>query len=242
MSGRVLPTTEQAPVGQGATVGSTAMNNAPAAASIPYAADEALALRDQALAVLDGGDPWAALAIAREGLTALEAGGLASGADAAALLVTVAEIEETVARFGDAAATIAAAIAILDGVVLQDGDDDSLMLWCQAQERLAGLERMAGEFDAAAARLCAVLDRASSALGEVSTAVVSAANALGVVYKYAADFDAAEGAYQRAMTAVDSWPDPDPLILAGLLHNLGGLAHSRGDFTGGIPPPRGASR
>ena len=91
---------------------------------------------------------------------------------------------------------------------LQDGDDDSLMLWCQAQERLAGLERMAGEFDAAAARLCAVLDRASAALGEASPAVVSAANALGVVYKYAADFDAAEGAYRRAMAAADSLARP----------------------------------
>jgi tetratricopeptide (TPR) repeat protein len=235
LPGRVLPATEQAPVGRGATAGFTAMNNPPAAA-VPDAADEALALRDQALAVLDGGDPRAALAIAREGLAALDAAGLGSGADAAALLVGLAEIEESSGRFSDAAVTIAAATAILEDVVPEGGDDDSLMLWCQAQERRAGLERQAGEFDAAAARLGAVLDRASPALGEASMAVVSAANALGVVYKYAADFDAAEAAYQRAMTAVDGWPDPDPLILAGLLHNLGGLAHSRGDFTGGIPP------
>ena len=41
------------------------MNNGPAAAAIHCAADEALALRDRALAALDGGDPRAALAIAR---------------------------------------------------------------------------------------------------------------------------------------------------------------------------------
>ena len=29
--------------------------------------------------------------------------------------------------------------------------------------------------------------------------------------------------------------DPDPLLEAGLLHNLGGLAHSRGDAATGIP-------
>jgi hypothetical protein len=36
-------------------------------------------------------------------------------------------------------------------------------------------------------------------LGEASLAVVSAANALGVVHKYASDFDAAEAAYQVAL-------------------------------------------
>ncbi len=65
-------------------------------------------------------------------------------------------------------------------------------------------------------------------------AVVSAANALGVAGKYASDFDAAEAAYRRAAAALDSLEDPDPLVRAGLLHNLGGLAHSRGDAAVGI--------
>ncbi len=120
-------------------------------------------------------------------------------------------------------------------MVAEDSDPDCLLLWCQAQERWAGLERLAGEFGAAAARLDAVLDRASAAFGEASPAVVSAANALGVVYKYAADFDAAQAAYQRALAAAGGQGDADPLILAGLLHNLGGLAHTRGDFAAGIP-------
>src|SRR6202035_48504 len=42
-------------------------------------------------------------------------------------------------------------------------------------------------------------------------------------------------AYRRAMAAFDGWPGHEPLMLAGLLHHLGGLAHSRGDFTSGIP-------
>jgi hypothetical protein len=41
------------------------------------------------------------------------------------------------------------------------GDHDSLVLWCQVQERLAGLERVAGDFPAAAARLDAVLEAAT---------------------------------------------------------------------------------
>lgn len=204
-----------------------------AVAATPGVADEALLARDRALTALDEGDPAGALALVGEGLAVLAAAGLGAGPDAAAVLVTRAEIEESLGRFGDATATAAAALVLLEGAVAEGGAEDCLLLWCQAQERLAGLERLAGEFDAAAARLTAAADRAAAAFGEASPAVVSAANALGVVYKYAADFDAAEGAYRRAMAAAGG--QADPLILAGLLHNLGGLAHARGDFTGGIP-------
>jgi hypothetical protein len=114
------------------------------AMTICTAAREALSLRDQALAALDGGDPSVALGIVRQGLACLGAAGLRGGADEAALLVALAEIEEALGRFSDARATIAAAIAILEDAVAEDGDDDSLMLWCQAHERLAGLERLAG--------------------------------------------------------------------------------------------------
>lgn len=205
------------------------MNGGRAAGAVGTA-EQALALRDEALAALDRGDPPAALAIAGQALAALEAAGLGNAADAAALLVARAEIEECLDRFGDAAA-----IAILENVAPDARDDDCLLLWCQAQERLAGLERLAGEFDAAAARLHATADRAASAFGEASLAVVSAANALGVVHKHAADLDAAEAAYRRAMAAARLLPEPDPLMMAGLLHSLAGLAHSRGDFASGIP-------
>jgi tetratricopeptide (TPR) repeat protein len=200
-----------------------------------HAAGEALGLRDQALAALDGADLPAALGLAGQGLAALDAAGLRGGEDEAAVLVTLAEIEEAMGRFDEARITIAAAIVILDDAGPRDGDRDSLMLWCQAQERLAGLERTAGDLTAATARLRAVLDRASAALGETSLTVVSAANALGVAYKYASDFDAAEAAYRRAWTAAGGLADPDPLLEAVLLHNLGGLAYARGDAASGIP-------
>lgn len=141
MSDRVLPTTKEGPGRVGAAARVEAVNSEPAAAAINSAAEHALALRDQALAALDEGDPWAALAIAGEGLAALDVAGLEGGADAAALLVTVAEIEESAGRFGDATVTIAAAIAILEDSAAEGGDDDTLLLWCQAQERPAGGRR-----------------------------------------------------------------------------------------------------
>ncbi len=128
----------ETPAGRGAAVGLADAHGGPAAA-----AGQALRLRDQALAALDEGDPGAALAASGEALAALERAGLGDGPDAAAVLVARAEIEESLDRFGDAAATAAAAAALLDRVMAEDEDDDCLMLWCQAQERLAGLERLA---------------------------------------------------------------------------------------------------
>ena len=199
------------------------------------AADAALSLRDQALAALDAGSPSRALDLSTQALIALEVRGLRGGLDEAAVLIARAEIEEALDQFGDARVTIIAATAILADSVTDDADDDNVTLWCQAQERMAGLERLAGDFGAAAARLSVVLDRASAALGEASLPVASAASALGVVHKYSSDFDAAEAAYRRASAAVAGMADPDPLLEAGLLHNLGGLAHSRGDAATGIP-------
>jgi tetratricopeptide (TPR) repeat protein len=224
--------THEIPGGTGAA---TAVSNAlPSPGAVYPAVDGALALRDEALAALDGGEPQAALAAVAEGMATLAAADLGGGADAAALLVARAEIEEALDRFAEARATCETAVIVLDSVGA-DGDDDTVLLWCQAQERLAGLDRLAGRFEAATTRLGAVLERAVATWGETSRAVVSAANALGVVGKYASDFDAAAVAYRRALAALDGGSDPDPLARAALLHNLGGLAHSRGDPDAGIP-------
>jgi tetratricopeptide (TPR) repeat protein len=199
------------------------------------AAGAALRLRDQALATLDAGNPSRALDLSTQALIALEAHGLRGGVGEAAVLIARAEIEEALGQFDDARVTIAAAAAILADSATDDADDDSVSLWCQAQERTAVLERLAGDFGAAAARLSAVLDRASAALGEASLPVAAAATALGVVHKHASDFDAAEAAYRRASAAVAGMTNPNPLLEAGLLHNLGGLALARGDAATGIP-------
>ncbi len=196
----------------------------------------AFGFRDEALAAVDAGDPVAALDLVRQGLAVLAAAGL-RGLDEAALRLALAEIEESLGEFPASEAAARAAVDLLGDSCPPEEDDeeDWLSLWCQAQERLAGLERIAGQFDAAAARLRLVLDRASAVFGEASQPVLSAANALGVLGKYSGDFDGAEAAYLRAMAALDLMPEPDPLARAALLHNLGGLAHSRGDAAGGIP-------
>jgi tetratricopeptide (TPR) repeat protein len=197
----------------------------------------AVRLRDRALAELDEGKPAAALVLARRGLATLMAAGCGRGLEAASLLIALAEIEQDLNRFADATATITAAIALLGaerGAGSVYPEPDRLMLWCLAHEHMAGLERRAGRFSLAAERLAAILDAVADAFGETSPAVVGAANALGLACKQAGDHEAAQAAYGRAMAALQGQADPDPLVEAQLLHNLAGLAHSRGDTDAGI--------
>jgi tetratricopeptide (TPR) repeat protein len=66
-------------------------------------------------------------------------------------------------------------------------------------------------------------------------ALVSAANALGAVFKDVGELEAAGVVYRRALAVAEGMTVPDPLTEAGLLRNLGGLAFSIGDAAGGIP-------
>jgi len=142
LSSQVAPASASTPAEEG--------NGVPAAEA---ATAQALNLRDQALAALDRGDARTALATAQSGLVALRCAGL-GGLDEAALLIAVAEIEEARGRLDAARVTIAAAITILEiEDIAPESAEDTAALWCQAQERLAGLERQAGEYATAVARL-----------------------------------------------------------------------------------------
>jgi tetratricopeptide (TPR) repeat protein len=162
--------------------------------------------------------------------------------DEAAALIALAEIEEALGRVGAAAVSIGSAIALLGGDALPvplDGEHGAnpaaVLLWCQAHERQAGLERQAADFGSASARLTRVLDVAGAAFGQASPAVVSAASSLGAVFRHAGNLDAAGTAYRLALAAAQGLTLRDPLAEAGLLRDLGGLAHSRGDAVTGIP-------
>jgi hypothetical protein len=176
-------------------------------------------------------------------MAVLETAEVAGSLDRAALLVAQAEIEEDLDRFAQARRTIGTAIRLLECCsVSERHHEDRVLLWCQAQERLAGLDRLAGRFAAASARLGVVVKRVAATWGETSRAVVTAANALGVVYKYAANFDAPQAAYHRAVRALDGGADPDPLLRAGLLHNLGAWPTPGATSKSESPSPRMAWR
>jgi tetratricopeptide (TPR) repeat protein len=202
--------------------------------STEEAALSALADRDRALAFLDDGNATDAALAAERALGTLESAGLGHELDAVAVLVALAEINEVQGLFASARQAAEQAAALVEPF-MADADSDTVVLWSQAHERLANLERISGDFTAAEARLVSVLDRAAAVFGEGCLQVASAANALGILYKYAGRFDEADAAYRRAMAAVDGAGGADPLTRACLLHNLGGLAHSRGRPQEGIP-------
>ena len=64
-------------------------------------------------------------------------------------------------------------------------------------------------------------------------------NDRAVLARYAGEFELAERLYAQALARAQGLGDP--LSIAGLLHNLGGLAHARGDAATGEPLARKAA-
>ncbi|HVT77719.1 MAG TPA: tetratricopeptide repeat protein [Acidimicrobiales bacterium] len=97
----------------------------------------------------------------------------------------------------------------------------------------------AGRYDEALPHLRAALDRAVAEFGAESFEAAVAANQLGVACKFAGAYDEAAAAYARALPVGEQLAAAgEPDLLATLLHNLGGLAHSRGHYAEAEPIAR----
>jgi tetratricopeptide (TPR) repeat protein len=83
--------------------------------------------------------------------------------------------------------------------------------------------------------LRAAAEAASRDAGDSSLESAYACNRLGIASKFAGRFDEAEAAYARALPIAESALEAEPDLLASLLHNLGGLAHSRGLYAEAEP-------
>jgi tetratricopeptide (TPR) repeat protein len=84
-----------------------------------------------------------------------------------------------------------------------------------------------GHYDEALPHLRAEAEEAERVCGPDSFDAAVAWNRVGVASKFAGRYDDAEAAYARALPAAEALVDAEPDLLAALLHNLGGLAHSR---------------
>lgn len=192
----------------------------------------ALGERDAALAALDAGDAEVAGRRARAALDTLEAVGSAE-VEMASVLAVLGEVRAALGDLMGARELVARAAGLVFAAPLAE-DLDLVRLWCQIHTRLGGLERHAGDLTAAERRLRDVVDVAAAAFGEQDDTIIAALNGLGIVHKYAARFADAETAYLRALARVEAAGEPDPLTLADLCHNLGGLDHARGRPESGI--------
>ena len=113
------------------------------------------------------------------------------------------------------------------------GRRDLVSLRFEAEVELATLDQSLGDLDAAEARLLDALTQAR-AVGSAQRSVLLLCNALGVTYKFAGRLDDAQRCYDEVYDLLHASTAPDPGDLAGLFHNLAGLAHSRGDAASGI--------
>jgi tetratricopeptide (TPR) repeat protein len=89
--------------------------------------------------------------------------------------------------------------------------------------------RIAGDYPAAAGHLRSAMAEAEDVLGADAVDLVAALNELGMVGKYAGTFAEADQVYHRALRICGAHGIVDGPNGAAILHNLGGLAHARGD-------------
>ena len=92
--------------------------------------------------------------------------------------------------------------------------------------------RLTGDWGRAAAAHSRALQLSESTFGETLETAAIAQN-LAMVFKYTGRFDEARALYIRALATAEA--GNDQRIVAVICHNLGGLAHARGDHAEGIP-------
>jgi len=107
--------------------------------------------------------------------------------------------------------------------------DDPLVV-AEVLAALGTQDRIEGRYHDAHHRLATAVDQAAGVAGGDSVLVACLRNDLGVCCKYLARFEEAEGLYHQALTALEARLGPDHQEVAGVWHNLAGLAHARGDL------------
>src|SRR5262249_10114281 len=98
-----------------------------------------------------------------------------------------------------------------------------------ADRAIGTAQRSVGLYAEAEATFRRALDAARTAFGPASLEVAEIENDLGMTYKDAGRFDDAADGCGRVRAILEGLDEADPDDLASLFHNLGGLAHARGD-------------
>ena len=166
--------------------------------------------------------------------------------DPAPAAVSAAAVETLLHRAIDelergnaAAAEPLAREALASAMALEAGATRSRLV-SRAERALGTAARALGRYADAENAFRRGLDGARAGFGPISLEVAELENDLGMTWKYAGRFDEAALAYDRARVTLEALPDADPADIAALYHNLGGLAHARGDLEGAEPLARRA--
>lgn len=185
-----------------------------------------LALAGQAAAALSEGDNAAAAALAEEAAGAFLHEQGEPSFDAPNMLRLRVQAQLALGDHADAGGTLDRAQAL--AAPLPPGEPFDRLRVQLGRSRGEAL-LAAGDRPGARAALEAALERCEATLGEDDLDAGALHNMLGIVGKFTGAFDEAAAHYARAGAIFRAAGAQDG-DLAALHHNLGGLAHSRGDL------------
>lgn len=208
-------------------------------------AERAAELHERAIALREAGTFAEAETLCREAVAIFEAAEGPQSPNLANALVEQARLLEFCDRLLEAGPVIDRALEILRPLVDTPVDDPNsdptvmeefVRLTVRAEATRASVLRSRGKLGDAEAGCRRALALAEERLPPDDLLVAETLNGLGVVHKFQGRYAEAEPHYRRAMAIAEAAGEQGDV--ATLLHNLGGLAHARGDFTTGEPLAR----
>jgi len=205
--------------------------------------DRAAALHESALALRAEGDFTGAEGAVREAVALFESAEGPDSPNLANALIDHGDLLASLDRLDEAALAGERALAILrplvdrtDAGIPPDLHAELVRLTIRALTTRAATHRMRGDLAEAEVGCRRALALAEAWLPDDDLLSAEALNSLAVVHKFQGRYDEAEGLYRRALGIVEGAGDDRDRAM--LLHNLGGLAHARGDFATGEPLAR----
>lgn len=203
--------------------------------------ERAIELQEYAWTLQSAGRLAEAFDAAREALQLIEAAEGVSSPDTANLLNDLAEIERDRQNFNAALALAERAHGIesswAEPVSTEPVPaDDAAAIRLKTSSLLGDLRRIRGDYAGAEAELQHALAVALRQFGEESDQSAQAENDLAILYKYWGRFDEALELYGKSLRKINSVHGPDSLAAGAVLHNIGGVLHSRGDFAAAEGP------
>ena len=194
--------------------------------------DDGIALHEGASAACSAGQWGEAEQATRLALAIFEGVDGLDSPDVANLSNLLSEIAEAQGQYAAAEAHARRAWEIMERLGTGCGGPEAEAIRGDALIRLGTALRGAGRYAEAESWLLCAVEHAERTGRELPAAL----NALGVLCKYTGQFAAAEKLYRGALALVAE----DSAEAATLHHNLGGLAHVRGEFVGGLADARRA--
>jgi tetratricopeptide (TPR) repeat protein len=202
--------------------------------------DRAVELQEQAWNLQGQGKLDEAATAVRDALLILEESGEANSPDAANLLNDLAEIESERQNFQEALALAERAHSIQDQLGDSFAGEDLAQIRTRTMSLIGEICRTLGDFVRAEVSLKEALRIVTTEFGEASEQVAEARNNLAFLYKACGRFDEGLRLYQQALDSVIKVNGEDCLASSVIYHNIGGILHSKRDFTAAEPPGRKA--